>query len=71
MQYHQLCWVYAQHEARPTSEQSGEGKQTHRVIEDTEILNAVKCELVNPTGTALSMNNINTTYITLHQSSSG
>ena len=67
MQYHQLCWVYAQREARPASEHSGEGKQTHRVIADIEILNVVKCVLVNPTGTALNLSNINTTYTTLPQ----
>lgn len=37
VQYHQLCWVYAQREARPTSEHSGEVKQTHRVIADIEV----------------------------------
>lgn len=35
--------------------------KTSRVIADTEILNAVQCELNNPTATELNMNNINTT----------
>ena len=59
VQYHQLCWIYAQRDAQPPKDKVL--NQKHCVIADIEILNAIKCELTNPTGVPMNMNNINAT----------
>ena len=67
VQYHQQCWIYAQRLAAKSGEVDGSRviDDSARVIADIEILNAIECELENPTGTALNMNNINLSYINL------
>ena len=65
VQYHQRCWVYAQRSVCSIDVDIVEIEQSSRVVADIEILNAIKCELSNPTGVILNMKNINTTYINL------
>ena len=65
VQYHQLCWIYTQRDAQPPKDKVL--NQKHCVIADIEILNASKCELTNPTGVPMNMNNINATYNLLNE----
>ena len=65
VQYHQLCWIYAQRDAQPPIDKVL--NQKHCVIADIEILNAIKCELTSQTGVPMNMNNINATYNLLNE----
>ena len=71
VQYHQRCWLYAQRNAKKTNnihcDTDSIEIDDNRVISDTELLNVVKCEFDKKENTDLNMNNINNTYINLHQ----
>ena len=64
VQYHQICWVYAQREAesleKAQHEEGGHGEDIQKLLAEIELINVVKADLES--GAVLDMNEINSAY---------